>query len=115
MPSHAHQGSLRGVAARSGRLDQLVAEAFPVLSRARAAALIRSGSVQLDGQVASKPATRVVEGAVLVVDLPPPAPARAVPQDSVHLRDLVHYSSAGARLAAEVIADRLAARLTAVE
>ncbi|MCB9685348.1 MAG: RluA family pseudouridine synthase [Alphaproteobacteria bacterium] len=64
-----------------GRLDVAVAEAFPELSRSRAAGLIREGRVTLDGRVVTRPSERCAAGAELDVDLPPPRPVSTVAQD----------------------------------
>ena len=67
--------------ARSGRLDASVADGVQELSRARAAKLIKSGTVLVDGHVQTRPAAKVHRGAVVEVEVPPPAPAEALPQE----------------------------------
>ncbi|MCA9495295.1 MAG: RluA family pseudouridine synthase [Myxococcales bacterium] len=67
--------------AGEGRLDTVVAETFPELSRSRSAALIREGRVSLDGRVVTRPSERCAVGAELVVDLPPPRPVATEAQD----------------------------------
>ncbi len=64
-----------------GRLDAVLAARAPGLSRARIASLIREGRAAVDGVVVRRPSTRVAAGAVLTLEVPEPAPDRAVPQD----------------------------------
>ena len=66
---------------QEGRLDAVLAAALPELSRSRAAALIRDGHVLVDGRAITRPAAKVQVGADLSVDIPPPVPAGARPQD----------------------------------
>lgn len=68
------------VADRSGRLDAVVAVLAPDLSRARVAALVRDGAVTVDGQVVTRPSTRVAPGAHVIVAVPDPVPLVAVAQ-----------------------------------
>ena len=63
-----------------GRLDRLLVEALPFLSRTRIQDLIRSGKVHLNGVVADKPGLRVAGGERLVVELPPAQPTHLVPE-----------------------------------
>lgn len=64
-----------------GRLDAVLAAALPDLSRARLAGLIRDGHVRVNGAPVVKPADKVRRGAVIDLELPPPEPSGAVPQD----------------------------------
>ena len=64
-----------------GRADTVLAALFDDLSRSRIAALIKSGRVTADGVVLKRPSEKVAAGAHLVVDVPPPTPDRAEPQD----------------------------------
>jgi 23S rRNA pseudouridine1911/1915/1917 synthase len=63
-----------------GRLDRLLVEALPFLSRSRVQDLIRSGKVHLNGVVADKPGLRVAGGEKLSVELPPAQPTHLVPE-----------------------------------
>jgi 23S rRNA pseudouridine1911/1915/1917 synthase len=58
------------------RLDRLLASRIAELSRSRLKALIEAGAVALDGQTIRDPSHRVNSGAMLVVDVPPPQPAK---------------------------------------
>lgn len=62
------------------RLDAFLAEAAPGVSRSAAARLIESGSVLVDGRLASK-SCRLMGGETVALTLPEPEPADAVPQD----------------------------------
>jgi len=66
---------------RRARLDRLVTEGVPDLSRSRAAALVKEGAVQVDGEVVDRPAAKVRPGAQIRVLVPDPRPDRALPQD----------------------------------
>ncbi|MDB5589735.1 MAG: rluA [Enterovirga sp.] len=55
---------------RSGRLDRVLAEAWPDLSRSRLQALIREGCVALDGGVVLDPSLRMAGGTAML-RLPP--------------------------------------------
>lgn len=65
----------------SKRLDLLVVERVPLLSRSRAAALIRDGAVTVEGEVVTRPAARIAEDARIDVTVPPPAPAETQAED----------------------------------
>ncbi len=62
------------------RLDQYLAGQLPELSRARIQALIKSGSITVNGK-ATKAKTPVEAGMRVEVDIPEPEPAEAQPQD----------------------------------
>ncbi len=62
------------------RLDRLLSEAHPALSRARWQALIVAGDVQLDGQP-TRPAVRVRVGQQVRACIPAPTPALPQPED----------------------------------
>jgi 23S rRNA pseudouridine1911/1915/1917 synthase len=62
------------------RLDVALARLAPDLSRARAQRLVADGRVRLAGRPA-KPAARLRAGDVLEVEVPPPEPSAAIPQD----------------------------------
>jgi 23S rRNA pseudouridine1911/1915/1917 synthase len=67
--------SASGVASRGGRLDVVLAEALPALSRSAAARLVREGRVEVDGVPALRPSHVVAAGATFTVDVPPPRPS----------------------------------------
>ena len=58
------------------RLDRMLARHVAELSRSRLKALIEAGAVAVDGYTIRDPNHRVNSGAAIVVDLPPPEPAR---------------------------------------
>jgi len=63
-----------------GRLDRVLAAHFAELSRSRLKGLIEAGAVRVDGRTIRDPSHRVNSGAALVVDVPPPSPARPAPE-----------------------------------
>ncbi|MCB2101161.1 MAG: RluA family pseudouridine synthase [Rhodobacterales bacterium] len=69
------------------RLDRLLAEALPALSRSRLKALILDGRVTVDGEAVTDPARKVAPGAAATVTVPPARPAepaaQALPLDVV--------------------------------
>ncbi len=65
--------------AEGDRLDRLVADCLPDLSRTRIQALIKEGRVTVNG-APSKPAYRVEEGERIAVYLPPPEPSAFLPE-----------------------------------
>ena len=71
----------RVVVSAAGRLDAVLSDALPDLSRSRVAALVKDGKVTIDGAIARKPSVKVAAGDTVVVDVPPPVPMEAVPQD----------------------------------
>ena len=62
------------------RLDRWLSEQLPDQSRARLQALIRSGDVRVNGR-AVKPSHMLSAGAEVTVRIPPPAPARPLPEE----------------------------------
>ena len=58
------------------RLDRMLARHVAELSRSRLKALIEAGAVAVDGYTIRDPNHRVNSGAAIVVDLPPPEPAK---------------------------------------
>src|ERR1700733_11663127 len=66
------------------RLDRLLARHFEdhpaALSRSRLKALIEAGAVTLDGETIRDPSRRVNSGSAIIVDIPPPEPARPLPE-----------------------------------
>ena len=67
---------LVGDAEAGERLDRVLARHFAELSRSRLKALIEAGAVALDGHTIRDPNYRVNSGAAIVIDLPPPVPAK---------------------------------------
>ncbi|HSB89335.1 MAG TPA: RluA family pseudouridine synthase [Anaerolineales bacterium] len=66
--------------AGGGRLDRVVAEALPALSRTRIQALIRAGRVLVDGVAGGRPGLRLEGGEAISVDVPPPEPSGLSPE-----------------------------------
>jgi 23S rRNA pseudouridine1911/1915/1917 synthase len=58
------------------RLDRLLAASFGEFSRSRLKALIEAGAVAIDGRTIRDPSHRVNSGEAIVLDVPPPEPAR---------------------------------------
>lgn len=58
--------------AAGGRLDAVLAKAFPAFSRSRIKALILTGAAAINGEVASEPRTKVRDGDILALNAPPP-------------------------------------------
>lgn len=63
-----------------GRLDRVLAEAWPDLSRSRLQALIRDGRVTVNDAVVLDPAAKPAPGAALVLQEPEPVPAEPRPE-----------------------------------
>ncbi|WP_349372023.1 RluA family pseudouridine synthase [Salinarimonas sp.] len=68
MRAHVHAGP-------PDRLDRVLAQAFPDLSRARVQDLIKTGRATLDGRPAGNASAKVPDGARLALTIPPPLPA----------------------------------------
>ena len=66
------------VARRSGRLDVVLADLLPELSRSRLASLVRDGCVHVEGRQVTRPSEKIREGQAIHVRIPDPAPAAAV-------------------------------------
>jgi 23S rRNA pseudouridine1911/1915/1917 synthase len=66
--------------AAGGRLDLVLAESLPTLSRSRIQALIKSGYVSVEGRIAERPSERLVGGEAIAVVLPLPAAAGLIPE-----------------------------------
>ncbi len=64
----------------AGRLDKALADATE-LSRARVQALIDQGHVELEGEVASSPSSKVLAGAAFSINVPAASEPEARPQD----------------------------------
>jgi 23S rRNA pseudouridine1911/1915/1917 synthase len=58
------------------RLDRVLAANVAELSRSRLKALILDGAVAIDGRTIRDPGQRVNSGAAIVLDVPPPVPAK---------------------------------------
>ncbi len=63
------------------RLDRVLADALPELTRSRLKTLIESGAVRLGDRAATGPAGKVRDGEVYHVAVPPAAPAAPAAQD----------------------------------
>jgi 23S rRNA pseudouridine1911/1915/1917 synthase len=64
-----------GAEQSGGRLDRVLAEGLPALSRTRLKALILEGAVTSSGRTILDPGYRVKSGEMLSVNVPPPEPA----------------------------------------
>jgi 23S rRNA pseudouridine1911/1915/1917 synthase len=64
-----------GAEQSGGRLDRVLAEGLPALSRTRLKALILEGAVTSSGRTILDPGYRVKSGEALAVNVPPPEPA----------------------------------------
>ena len=62
------------------RLDTFIAECLPDISRSQLKKLINSGQITLNG-AATKASTKLKGGESIQVDLPPPEPIEALPED----------------------------------
>jgi 23S rRNA pseudouridine1911/1915/1917 synthase len=68
------------VSAPGGRLDRLLAERIPELSRTRIQNLIRTGMVMVDGDPVSRPGHRLAGGERVVIAIPEARPATLQPE-----------------------------------
>ncbi len=77
-----------GAEQTGGRLDRVLAEGLPALSRTRLKALILEGAVASSGRTILDPGYRVKSGEALSVNVPPPEPAEpegeTIPLDILH-------------------------------
>lgn len=73
-------GELREFSALAGRLDAVLAE-LSGESRARIAGLIKDGHVRVNGQVITKASGKLSGGETLTLELAPPPPCEALPED----------------------------------
>jgi 23S rRNA pseudouridine1911/1915/1917 synthase len=62
------------------RLDRVLARNVAALSRSRLKALIEAGAVAVEGRTIRDPNLRVNSGAAIVLDIPPPEPAKPAPE-----------------------------------
>jgi len=75
------QNSILVAAHEAGeRLDRVLARHIAELSRSRLKALIEAGAVAVDGHTIRNPSHRVNSGAAIVIDVPPPKPAKPAPE-----------------------------------
>lgn len=63
------------------RLDKKLLELYPDFSRSRIEGLVKSGSVTVNGEAASKAGMKVSEDDRIEVEIPPPVPAIPDPED----------------------------------
>ncbi len=63
------------------RLDKVLADHCPTLSRSRVQALIKAGEVRVNGATVGKPRHPLAGGDEILIHLPPPTPAEIVAQD----------------------------------
>jgi 23S rRNA pseudouridine1911/1915/1917 synthase len=64
-----------------GRLDAVLAKAFPAFSRSRVKDLIGLGAASINGQPASEPSRRVKAGETVTLSAPAPVEAEPEPED----------------------------------
>jgi 23S rRNA pseudouridine1911/1915/1917 synthase len=62
------------------RLDRVLARHIAELSRSRLKALIEAGAVAVDGRTIRNPSHHVNSGAAIVIEVPPPEPAKPAPE-----------------------------------
>ena len=80
-PPPSGQKSVLVAADEAGeRLDRVLARHIGELSRSRLKALIEAGAVAIDGRTIRDPNQRVNSGVTLLVDVPPPEPAKPKPE-----------------------------------
>ena len=79
----SHAEKLRivaGPATRGERVNRFLADAIGTISRSRVKSLIEAGQARRDGTILAEPAEPVRPGAVYTLAMPPPVPARPLPQ-----------------------------------
>ncbi|MGB6445759.1 MAG: RluA family pseudouridine synthase [Xanthobacteraceae bacterium] len=80
-PAPVTRASVRVAADEAGdRLDRVLARHVAELSRSRFKLLIETGAVTVDGQTIRDPSHKVNSGSAILVDVPPPLPAKPVPE-----------------------------------
>ncbi len=62
------------------RLDRVLARHVTALSRSRLKVLIEAGAVDVDGRTIRDPSHHVNSGSTILVDVPPPEPAKPAPE-----------------------------------
>ena len=81
MPKPDQQASLVVAADEAGdRLDRVLARHVGELSRSRLKLLIEAGAVAVDGQTIRDPSHKVNSGSAILVEVPPPVPAKPEPE-----------------------------------
>ena len=81
MPKPEKRASLVVAADDAGdRLDRVLARHVGELSRSRLKLLIEAGAVAIDGQTIRDPSHKVNSGSAILVDVPPPVPAKPEPE-----------------------------------
>jgi 23S rRNA pseudouridine1911/1915/1917 synthase len=81
MPKPEKRASLVVAADDAGdRLDRMLARHIGELSRSRLKLLIEAGAVAVDGQTIRDPSHKVNSGSAILVDVPPPVPAKPEPE-----------------------------------
>jgi 23S rRNA pseudouridine1911/1915/1917 synthase len=76
-PAAPEQASVLVAPEETGdRLDRVLARHIAALSRSRLKVLIETGAVAIDGQTIRDPSHHVNSGSTIVVDVPPPLPAK---------------------------------------
>jgi 23S rRNA pseudouridine1911/1915/1917 synthase len=81
MPKPDKRASVVVAADEAGdRLDRVLARHVGELSRSRLKVLIEAGAVTVDGQTIRDPSLKVNSGSAILVDVPPPVPAKPEPE-----------------------------------
>ncbi len=81
MPKPDKRASVMVAADEAGdRLDRVLARHVGELSRSRLKILIEAGAVTVDGQTIRDPSLKVNSGSAILVDVPPPVPAKPEPE-----------------------------------
>lgn len=81
LPQPPQPAGLTATADQAGqRVDRYVAEGIGTISRSRVKVLIEEGHLTADGRTVTEPAESVRTGVSYVLNIPPPAPARPLPQ-----------------------------------
>ena len=69
-----------GLESRGERIDRFLATAIGTISRSRVKSLIEAGHARCDGTIVDAPAEPVRPGSIYTLTVPPPLPARPLPQ-----------------------------------
>jgi 23S rRNA pseudouridine1911/1915/1917 synthase len=81
-----------GLESRGERVDRFLATAIGTISRSRVKSLIEAGQARCDGTIVDAPAELVRPGSVYTLTVPPPVPARPLPQGSAAAAgDPIHH------------------------
>lgn len=81
LPSDSTRQHLVAAAETGARLDKVLADVFPDLSRSRLQDLIRDGHVSVAGRPVTKPRHPLAAGDAIRIEIPPPTPSVAAAQD----------------------------------